>query len=50
MLREMIDDERERMDMLGDKPLTASRAYTMGICQRRVDALTTAIEALGGAL
>jgi len=50
MLRAMIADERERMDMLCDKPLTASRAYSMGVSQRRIDALTTAIEALGGAL
>lgn len=50
MLRAMIADERERIDMLGDKPLTASRAYSMAVSQRRIDALTTAIEALGGAL
>jgi hypothetical protein len=49
-LRAMIADERERMDMLNDKPLTASRAYSMGVSQRRIDALETAIEALGGAL
>jgi len=49
-LRAMIEDERERMDMLGDKPLTASRAYSMGVSQMRIDALQTAIEALAGAL
>jgi hypothetical protein len=49
-LRAMIADERERMDMLSDKPLTASRAYSMGVSQTRIDALETAIEALGGAL
>ena len=49
-LREMIAGEQERIEMLTDKPVTASRAYSIGVSTRRIEALTTAIEALGGAL
>lgn len=49
-LREMLADELERMDMLADRSETAAIIYSRAVSARRLEALATAIEALGGVL
>ena len=49
-LREMLADERERIEILTAEPVATLRAYSIAVSQRRIEALRTAIEALGGAL
>ena len=49
-LREMLAEERERAGDAAECPATAAWIWLRARSERRIEALTTAIEALGGAL
>lgn len=49
-LHQMLREERERLKALADRKDTAAMKWTRALCGRRIEALQTAIEALGGAL
>jgi hypothetical protein len=56
-LREMLTNEHERAEMFSEqmalpeyKNRTRQIAYSRGVCEKRIEALRTAIEALGGVL
>jgi hypothetical protein len=49
-LRVMVADERTKLERWSEKPPSGAAARAMSGCMDRIEALTTAIEALGGAL
>ena len=49
-LREMIDELRMRLEEVAERPATSTMVWMRSVCEKRIEALETAIEALGGAL
>jgi hypothetical protein len=49
-LREMLNEQRVRLEEVADRPATSAMVWMRNVCEKRIDALTTAIKELGGAL